>query len=406
MKMSELKSIRIQPEIDLTYIQNFVAKEVLPGIQERDEKGEFSLEIAKGMHREGILRVITPKEFGGPELPVADLIWVTRTLAQGSAGVAATFIGNLLGYSAMVIYGKPALRKMICTRFERQYGLWSFGMTEKGCGSDLEKTATKAVKTKDGYILNGEKNFITNATYATDISLFAHLYDENGNSLGISCFYIPGDTPGLTRGAGEKKMGWRESNTGHLFLNNVLIPHDYLLGAEGDGLRILTHCLNRSKTLLGAVSVGICDRALELTTTRLASTQRFDRALIDKHSIRHVLSRLSVKIECAWLLAANAAATWDHQAYAIKEASMAKLYGGETATEVTGKCVELFGARGYLSDFEIQRLYRDAKAIEIVEGPTLVQELLISKFVIQKSTQAPKKKDLYDPKAAEKKAAS
>lgn len=400
--MKNYKSIRVSSEIDLQPIKDFVHKKVLPGSQERDEKGEFNLNLTQEMHELGILKVITPKEFKGPELPVADLIWVARTLGYGSASIAATFIGNLLGYSAVILYGNPALRKKVCTKFEAEYGLWSFGMTEKGCGSDLEKTATRAVKTKDGYILNGEKNFITNGTYATDISIFAQTYGENGERLGISCFYVPGNSEGLTRGPGEKKLGWRESNTGHLFLKNVSIPSENLLGKEGQGLKILTHCLNRSKTLLGAVGVGICDRAFEITINRLTETQRFDQPLIDKHSIRHVLSRLAVKAECAWLLACQAAAVWDNNDFAIKEASMAKLYGGETATEVTGKCVELFGARGYLADSEISKLYRDAKAIEIVEGPTLVQELLISKFVINPGKSH---STTYDPKTIAKKAA-
>lgn len=397
--MTNTNHIRILPEIDLQHFKIFVQEKVIPRAMKYDELGEFDHTMAQEMHRNGILRVITPKEYGGPALPVADLIWVARTLAHGSAGVAATWIGNLLGYSAVILYAKKDLRHKVCTRFEKEYGLWSFAMTEKGCGSDLEKTGTTAIKTKTGYIINGEKNFITNATYATDISLFAATFSEDGQPLGISCFYIPGDSPGLTRGPGEKKLGWRESNTGHLFLKDVVVPAEHLLGEEGEGLRILTHCLNRSKTLLGAVSVGICDRAFELTMTRLTDTSRFGKALIEKHSIRHVLARLSVKVETAWLLTCRAAATWDNNDYAIKEASMAKLHGGEVGTEVTGKCVELFGARGFLNDYEISKLYRDAKAIEIVEGPTLVQELLISKFTVYTPNKKP---NIYDPSKTKK----
>jgi len=395
MKENTLKTIRIQPEICLEKFKTFVREEVIPRSAEYDEKGEFDHRITKRLHELGLLTPITPVEHGGLNLPVQDLVWIARTLAYGSSGVSATFIGNLLGYSAIVLYAQPELKKRLCEKMHREFGLWSFGMTEKGCGSDLEKTATKAVKTKNGYVLNGEKNFITNASYATDISIFAQTFSESGEVLGISCFYVPGNSKGLTRGAGEKKLGWRESNTGHLYLKDVEIPASHLLGVEGKGLKILTHCLNRSKTLLGAVSVGICDRALDLTLERLGGTDRFDRPLLTKHSIRHVISRLSVKVECAWLLACQAAATWDNNAYAVREASMSKLFGGATATQVTGKCVELFGARGFLSSFEISRLYRDSKAIEIVEGPTLVQELLISKFACDNSYTSSSNK--YNP---------
>lgn len=385
--MADSKNIRVQPEIDLEPIKKFVHEQVIPRNVKYDESGSFDPNMAHALYRLGIMKMLTPKEFGGLELPLSDLIWIARTLAYGSGGVVATFIGNLLGYSAVIMFANRELREQICSRFLKEFGLWSFAMTEKDHGSDLEQISTRAVKTSKGFIINGEKNFITNASYATDISLFANTYTESGEPLGISCFYIPGDTQGLSRGPGENKLSLRESNTGHLYLKNVFVPENYLIGSMGEGIAILTHCLNRSKTLMGAMSVGICDRALEITTEHLCKTKRFGRPLIDKHSIRHVLSRLSVKHESAWLLTCLAASTWQLTRSSVKEPSMAKLHAGEVVSEITGTCLELFGARGLLNKYEISRLYRDAKAMEIVEGPTLVQELIISKFMVPRDHQ-------------------
>lgn len=390
MHVPKCKTIQVSPQIDLTDIRKFVREVVLPRAKSNDEQALFDKDTTEKLYKLGLLTCITPREFGGPDLPVSDLIWVTRELAYGSAGVTATFIGNLLGYSALVLHGSDELKAKVCKEFTSRPGLWSFAMTEKGCGSDLQKTATQARKVKGGYVINGEKNFITNANHSTKLAVFANVIDENGMPQGISCFYVPGDSQGLERGEPAQKLGWRESNTGHLFFKDVFVPEEHLLGQINQGLQILTHCLNRSKTLLAATSVGLALRGLDLAQERLLSTKRYGRALIDQSAIRHLLARLHTKTEAAWLLACSAAAVWDAGLPAVREASMAKLFAGSIGVEVTSQTLELFGARGFLSEFEVSRLYRDAKAIEIVEGPTLVQELLIAKQVLPRIEDKPK----------------
>lgn len=252
-------------------------------------------------------------------------------------------------------------------------------MTEAVCGSNLQMIQTKAIETKDGFVIIGEKNFITNATHSNHLSVFARLYSESGSDLGVTCFYVPGDTPGLLRGPVMKKFGWKKANTGTLYLRDVRIPKQYLIGKPGAGLEILAHCLSRSKILLAAIAQGICDRAFDLTSKRLSETERFGKALLEQTSIRQLLARLLTKSEAAWLLTSQAAATWDSQKSAVEASSMAKLFAGNVATEVTKETMELFGAQGYFLDFEISRLWEDAKATEIVEGASFVQEILIAK---------------------------
>lgn len=379
--MSPVKNLRIAPEVDLQPITDFVDNFVLPRSQVFDEAAEFDPEMPHHLYRLGFLRSLVPKKNGGTEWPLTDLIWVGRKIGYGSSGVGATFIGNILGFSAVASFAEGSLKDRLFERVLNHYTLWSFAMTERHCGSDLEKIKTQARRTSDGYILSGEKNYITNATYSTDLVVFAQEKDENGVSKGISCFYVPGDSPNLERGAGEKKLGWRESNTGHLRFKDIHLPIENRLGEAGTGIQILTHCLSRSKTLVGSVGVGICDRALDLTFDRLQSTDRYDRPLLDRPTLRHALTRLMMKTEAAWLLVCKAAGTWDSGSPCIQESSLAKLAAGEIATEVTSRCVEFSGVHGYLMENEIQRLYRDAKAVEIVEGSNFIQEVIASKFM-------------------------
>lgn len=394
--MAVIDVVRIIPEMPLSEIRSFVSEVVIPYEKEDPHSQIFSMSIARGLYDRGILQLITPKVYGGKEAPVSDLIGVARELGYGSASVAATFIGNMLGYSAVVLYGRDGLKEKICRQYSSQFGLWSFGMTEGGVGSDLLSTRTVARRVPGGFILNGEKNFITNATYSSHLAIFARLVDENGKEEGISCFYVPGDSQGLERGPAMDKIGWKKANTGTLCFKDLYLPEEYLLGAPGQGLRILTHCLNRSKTLLGAVGVGIARRALDLASERLQQTERFDKALLEQPAIRHLLARLHTKVEAAWLLTCQAAAVWDAGHAAVKDASMAKLFGGSVAVEVSSQVMELFGARGYFNDYEVSRLISDAKAIEIVEGPSLVQELLIAKEVLPRPEKVGKSNEV-DP---------
>jgi alkylation response protein AidB-like acyl-CoA dehydrogenase len=324
------------------------------------------------------------------------LIWITRELAYGSPGVAATFIGNLLGYSTVVLYAKEPLRREVCERNQEKFGLWSFGMTEALCGSDLLKTATRAKRVPGGFLINGEKNFITNSLVSDEMGVFANVQAPNGTLEGLTCFYVSASSPGVSRGEVMDKMGWRDSITGTLHFKDVFVPAAHILGEVGEGLKILTHCLNRSKTLLAASGVGLSFRAIDILTERLHSTERHDKTLLEQPTLRHELARMHTEVEAAWMLTCLAASTWDSGNFAVKEASMAKLFSGHAAVKITGQALELFGARGFFNTYEISRLWRDTKAIEIVEGPSQVQELLIAKQVLpKKKASEVQEKDPY-----------
>lgn len=393
--MSGLNEIRLTSRLDLTWLKEFIQKVRANEAAEPDSQ-KFDIEIYHELHRQGVMQLVTPPEYGGQGAKVIDLAWVIREMGKGSASAAVTFIGNMLGYSAFLMYAEDRLREDVCRDYLKNFGLWSFGMTEGSSGSDLLSIKTTAHETAEGFVLNGEKNFITNANHSSRMAIFAHHYGRDGKDLGISCFYVPGDTAGVSRGIALSKIGCKRANTGTLKFNDVHIPRQYLLGEAGQGLRILTHCLNRSKTLLGALGVGVSDRAMDLVHQRLLGTERFSKPLLDQPAIRHLLARLHTKIESAWLLTCLASSTWDAGMPAVREASMAKMASGATAVEVASQAMELFGARGYLDDHEVSLLWRDAKLIEIVEGPTFVQELLVAKETLPSKKAQTSASQIFD----------
>lgn len=376
------QQMQLQPRLNWQWLAEEVKKNILPKENDNPLSQTFSDEFPRFLHQKGYLQGITPSIYGGLGLSVQDLAWMLRHVAYGSAGESATIIGNLLGYSAVVLYGSHHLKELVCSKYLHEYSLWSFAMTEAEVGSDLKNTQTVAKKVSGGYLINGEKNFITNASHSKQVCVFAQT-EIDGKKMGVSCFYLPSIAGGIERGPEMDKIGWRKANTATLYFKDVFVPDEYLLGEVGFGLKILTHCLNRSKTLLGAVGVGISDRALDLTVERLAKTNRYGKALLDQPVLKHLIAKLQTKKEAAWLLTLKAAMTWDENQPAVTEASMAKYFSGKVSVEVTSECMELFGARGGFNNFEISRLINDAKLVEIVEGPSLVQELLISSGLMQ-----------------------
>lgn len=251
-------------------------------------------------------------------------------------------------------------------------------MTERAVGSDIKKLQCRADETADGYVISGEKCYITNASYARHFSVFAVLYDQQGQSKGVSCFYVPGDSKGLVIQETFIKSGMRESNTARIEFQNVHIPKDNLLGRPGEGFKILSHVIARSKTLLAAGAVGLMDRSIELLCIKYSKTHRNETTLLEKPLLQHEIVRLATKKEAAWQLTKHAAEQWDQVGLASSmPTSMAKVFASNAGVEVSSRVAELCGAEGVLMDSEVAKLYRDAKAYEILEGSGPIQELII-----------------------------
>lgn len=353
--------------------------EVMPGVHQRDHDAVFPRELFEGLHRLGWLQAAIPKEFGGAEASTTDLLWIGREIAYGSCGVFTSYLGNLLGLTAVTLFSGPQLRKKLCTEYLQTFSLFSFCMTEPDAGTDIANIITSATPVPGGYRISGKKCFITNASYSDHLCVFAKVKNRDSERPLVAAFYLPAGSPGITRGRKLEKLGQRDSDTAEIYFDDVFVPAEHRLGGEGDGFTVLKRCIQRSKTLIAGAAVGASLRASDLVSEYLAQRVHYGAPLLNLPTVHSQLAELHTELEASWLLACSAAATWDSGAMAIKEASMAKLFASDMATRFVSESLELFGGYGYSTEFEIERLYRDVRGFEIFEGASLVQQSLIAR---------------------------
>jgi alkylation response protein AidB-like acyl-CoA dehydrogenase len=366
-------------DLDLESLRKIVRSKVIEISKECDTTDRFPMELYEQLHVDGWLRAFVPDPAGGAGSDLYALAQIARELAYGSTGVFTTFTVNFLGMSPLLLYGPRPLAERLCSEFGRRLALWSYAMTEPDTGSEIAKTRTLARRVEGGYRLSGKKCLISNATFAEHMSVFARIEGSDPERPAITTFYVPGDSPGLTRGAPLKKLGQRDSNTSELYFDDVFVPSENRIGAEGQGLRIAFHCLQRSKILIAAAAVGVSDRARDLVVGHLRSRELYGGPLLRQPTIHHQLAQLETEAEAAWLLTARAAAKWSVDDFAVKEASMAKMFAANLAVKYVSEALELFGGYGFTREYEIEKLYRDVRVLEIYEGPTFVQQALIAR---------------------------
>ncbi len=365
--------------------RQFSQLQIKPGVFGRDQKSEFPLEIFQQLYSQGWLKAAAQKEYGGTEIQTSQLIHWAREMATVSSGIFISSLGHILGQSPLFIFGSKDLRKKLAPDKAPSLSLWSFCMTEPAAGTDIFNIQTHAKRVPGGFLLTGQKHLITNASFSDHLSVFAKLWIPEKQKEAISVFYVPAGTTGVKRGDRLEKFGLRESNTGGLIFSEVFVPEENLIGEPGQGIEILYRCIQKSKTLIAAAAVGICDRALQLAQERLNGRISQGKSLLDRPVISSMLAQLHTEARAAWLLTCEAAAAWDAGEPAIKEASMAKLFAADVAVKTVSETMELHGGYSYNIESEIQRLYRDVKALEIVEGASFVQQALIARELFRES---------------------
>jgi acyl-CoA dehydrogenase len=378
MKCQPVHSINIETTLDLSALRAFVLAEILPREKVEQAGKEVAWHVHRGLHALGFPQIGIPEPLGGRGAPMIDLLCMAREVAYGSAGISASACINLLALTAVARYAGDELGARLCAEAVAQHALWSYCMTEAEGGSDLSNLKTSARRVEGGYVVNGTKCFATNGSVSSHLLVFARLDEPPRRGQEIALFYVPGCTSGLTRGERLRTMGQREADTAPVLLHDVFVPLGNRIGEEGQGLAIHDDCIQRSKAMLAACGIGVCRRAFDLVTERLSSRVLYRRPLLHQPAIRHQLAALCTEVEAAWLLACAAGARWDAGYGANKEASMAKAYSADVTVRFVGEALELFGGYGYLCDYEIERLYRDAKMFELAHSPTLVQQVQIA----------------------------
>jgi len=370
-------------EMARTLFKEFAEKEVKPLAQEVDETEIFPRGTVEKMAKAGFLGIPVPKEYGGQGCDPLTYAMCVEELSKvcGTTGVIVSAHTSLC-CDPIQTYGTEEQKQKYLIPLAKGEKLGAFGLTEPGAGTDAQGQQTKAVLDGDEWVLNGSKIFITNGKEADIYVIFAVtnvVTDAKGRSKKmISAFIVEKGTPGFTFGTKEKKMGIRGSSTYELIFTDCRIPKENLLGAEGKGFGIAMHTLDGGRIGIAAQALGLAAGALDRTIEYVKERKQFGRAIGAFQNTQFQLADMATKVEAARLLVYKAAmAKATQKSYSI-EAAQAKLYAAEVAMEVTTKAVQLHGGYGYIREYDVERMMRDAKITEIYEGTSEVQRMVIS----------------------------
>ena len=364
-------------------VRDFAKTEVEPIARELDEQEKFPKDLVAKMGKLGLMGIMVPERYGGSGLDMTSFATAIIELGRIDASVAITMAAhNSLGTLPLLLFGDEDQKKSYLPRLASGETLGAFGLTEPDAGSDAGSTKTKAVRVGDEYIVNGGKIFITNAGEAGILSFTSQVIEE-GNSIGIAAFIIPTDTPGLEIGKKEKKMGWKASDTRQLYFKDMKIPLSAMLGTPENGFKTFMKTLASGRISIGALSVGTALGAYEKALHYSKERNAFNKPIHEFQSIGFKLSDMATKIEASKLLVFHAAWLKDQGKPINKEAAMAKLFASETAMEVTREAIQVHGGYGYVKDYDVERFFRDAKILEIGEGTSEIQRMIISREILK-----------------------
>ena len=364
-------------------VRNFADDQIMPLARSLDEEEKFPLELVQEMGRLGLMGMIVPQEYGCSGLDMVAFATAIIELARADASVAITMAAhNSLGTLPLLLFGNDDQKRSYLPKLASGEILGAFGLTEPEAGSDAGATKTRAIKSNNDYVVNGGKIFITNAGKAGLLSFTAQVIDS-GNNIGIAAFIIPTDTPGLEIGKKEKKMGWKASDTRQIYFKDMKIPSSAMLGQPENGFKTFLKTLTSGRISIGALSVGTALGAYEKALRYSVERSAFNKPIHEFQSIGFKLADMATAIQASKLLVYHAAWLKDQGKGINKEAAMAKLFASETAMNVTSEAIQIHGGYGYVKDYDVERYFRDAKILEIGEGTSEIQRLIISREIIK-----------------------
>jgi acyl-CoA dehydrogenase len=361
--------------------REFAEKEMKPNAAKYDKGDEFSEDVMKKAFEVGFLTGKVPEEYGGGGMNDLDTVIVSEELAAGCAGMYTTMMVNALAYTPIILFGSDEQKKKFLTPQTKKMSFASFCLTEREAGSDAGSMKTRAKKVGKEYIINGSKCFISNGGIANLYVVFANSNPDKG-MRGLSAFIVPRETPGVIIGKEEDKMGQRASNTVELTFEDVKIPEENLLGKEGIGFIIAMRTLDKTRAPVGAAGVGVARAALEYAIEYAKKRRQFGKPIALFQNTSFKIAQMAMEINAARHLVWHAAWLMDEGIPCGKESAMAKAYGSDVAMKVTTECVQILGGYGYMKDYPVEKLMRDAKLLQIYEGTNEIQRLVISREII------------------------
>lgn len=367
-----------EQEMARKLFRDFAENEAKDIAHDIDEQERFPQETVDKMNRYGFMGIPIPKEFGGQGCDTLTYILCVEELSKvcGTTGVIVSTHTSLC-VDPIKKFGTDEQKKKYLVPLAKGKKLGAFGLTEPNAGTDASRQQTKAVLNGDHYVLNGSKIFITNGGKA-DVFIIMAMTDKSKGTKGISAFIIEKDFPGFSVGKKELKMGIRGSSTCELVFENCIVPKENLLGQEGKGFSIAMQTLDGGRIGIAAQALGLAQGALNETIKYTKERQQFGMSVFKFQNTQFQLADMQARVEAARLLVYKAAVTKDNSKKFSVEAATAKLFASETASDVTRRCVQLFGGYGYTREYPVERMMRDAKITEIYEGTSEVQRMVIS----------------------------
>jgi acyl-CoA dehydrogenase len=363
--------------------RKFAQKEIVPFAAQYDESGEFPRDIVQKAFDMGLMNDVVPEEYGGPETSYVDSCIISEELAAGCGAVATTVMANSLALTPLVLAGSEEQKKRLLTPMCEKLEFAAFCLTEPGAGSDVGAISTTAVRDGDHYVINGTKHFITNGGVSSLYTVFAAT-DRVRGARGLSAIVVRKDeTPGVSAGKELKKMGQCASNTTEVIFEDARVPVANRLGREGQGFKIAMMTFDTTRPVVAAVSVGVARAAYEYAVEYLKGRVQFGAPLSKNQSIQFQVADMAIKINAARLLAWQAAWMMDNGMQQSKEAAIAKAFAADAAMDITTKAVQLFGGYGYSKEYPVEKLMRDAKLLQIYEGTSEIQRLVIGRNVFK-----------------------
>jgi butyryl-CoA dehydrogenase len=361
-----------QQQMVRSLARRIAEERIIPVRAELDEREEFPWPIMKELAAADVFRVFIPEQYGGLGGGWLDLCLAIEELSRGCSGVAISYAASALGASPLLDYGSEEQKQRFLPDIASGKKLAAFALTESAAGSDASAIRTSAVREKGCYVLDGSKQFITNGGEA-EIYIVIAMTDKAKGPRGASAFLVEKDTPGFSFGKKEKKMGIRSSVTRELIFHNCKVPEQNLLGREGIGFILALRTVERGRLGVAAQAVGLAQGALEAAVTYARKRIQFGHPISSFQAIQHMLANMAMELEAARSLVYATAKTIDSGAKSFsEEVAMAKVFASDVAMKVTTDAVQILGGAGYMRDYPVEKMMRDAKITQIYEGTNQV----------------------------------
>jgi acyl-CoA dehydrogenase len=356
---------------------DFAEKEIRPVAWEHDKDGSWPAEVFAKAHEVGLMNTHIPEAYGGPGLSYLDGCLIEEELSWGCSGITTSLGANGLAAAPVILAGSEQIKKKYLGMLTEELKYASFCLTEPGAGSDVSSMRTRAVKKGDKYVITGQKCFITNGTYADWYTVYAKT-DPDAGHRGISAFLVPRDDT-VVIDKKEDKMGQRASNTATVTFNETEIPADHILGEENKGFKVAMMTLDRTRPGVAAMATGIARAALEFATEYSKERVQFGVPIAMHQAIQFMIADMATKVHLSRLATWQSAALLDGGMRNTVESSHAKRFAADSAMEVTTDAVQVYGGYGFIKEYPVEKLMRDAKIMQLYEGTSQIQRLVIAR---------------------------